>query len=75
MIDYNSFKYQKEGAAKDLVSMLMKDHDWPLLKAIDVLYASETYNKICNPKTGLYFQGPVYLYSFLKNEIEKGKLE
>lgn len=74
MIDLNSFKYQKEGAAKDLVKLLMDDYGWSVSKAIDVLYESETYEKICNPKTGLYFQSSLYLYSFLKNEIEKGKM-
>ena len=73
-MDNNSFKYQKEGAAKDLVSLLMQDYGWSIAKAIDVLYASETYKKICNPKTGLYFQGSLYLYSFLKNEIETGTM-
>lgn len=75
MNDVISFKYQKEGAAKDLIKMLIKEYDWSVTKALEVLYESETYKKICNPKTGLYFQGPVYLFSFLKNEIENGKME
>lgn len=75
MIDPTSFKYQKEGAAKDLVELLMQNYGWPMVKAIDVLYQSETYKKICDPKTGLYFQGPIYLFSFLKNEIETGMMQ
>lgn len=70
-----SFEYQKEGAARDLVELLMKDYNWPMAKAIDVLYTSETYSKICNPDTGFYFQGSLYLYSFLKNEIETGVMK
>ena len=68
----DDFRYQKEGAAKDLLKFLMQDFGWSLTKAIDVLYDSETYAKICNPATGLYYQGSAYLYSFLKNEIETG---
>lgn len=75
MMDYNSFKYQKEGAAKDLVNFLIKDYGWSIPKAIDVLYESETYKKLCNPKTGLYFQSSLYLFSFLKNEIETGRMQ
>ena len=71
----SSFKYQKEGAAKDLVGFLMKDYGWSLTKAIDVLYESETYSKICNPETGLFFQSSLYLYSYLKNEIETGVMQ
>ena len=70
-----SFKYQKEGVAKDLVLLLMKDYNWSISKAVDVLYNSETYKKICNPKTGLYFQSPIYVYYFLKKEIELGKMQ
>lgn len=68
----SSFRYQKEGVARDLVKFLMEDFGWPMKKAIDALYESETYAKICNPATGLYFQSSRYLYSFLKNEIETG---
>lgn len=75
MINNNSFKYQKEGAAKDLVRFLMEDYNLSLLEAMERLYESETYSKICNPKTGLYFQGSIYLYSFLKNEIETGVMQ
>ena len=71
----SSFKYQKEGAAKDLVGFLIKDYGWSLTKALDVLYESETYSKICNPETGLFFQSSLYLYSFLKNEIETGVMQ
>lgn len=70
-----SFEYQKEGAARDLTLMLMKEYGWPLEKAIDVLYDSDTYAKITDPQTGLFFQGSLYLYSFLKNEIETGRME
>lgn len=71
----NSFKYQKEGAARDLVGFMMKDYGWSLQKSLDVLFDSDTYSKICNPKTGLYFQSSLYLYSFLKNEIETGIMQ
>lgn len=69
-----SFNYQKEGAARDLVMLLMKEYQWPMEKAIDTLYGSETYAKICNPQTGLYFQSSLYLYALLKKEISSGSL-
>lgn len=68
----SSFRYQKEGAAKDLVGFMMNDYGWKLSQALEVLFNSETYSKICNPATGLYFQSSRYLYSFLKNEIDTG---
>lgn len=35
---------------------------------------SETYEKLINPKTGLYFQSPLYVYDFLKNEVLTGRM-
>ena len=70
----NSFKYQKEGVARDLAELLVKEYNWTISKALDVLYDSETYSKICNPNTGLFFQGSLYLFSILKEEIENGKI-
>lgn len=68
----NSFRYQKEGIAKDIIGFLMRDYGWSLSKAIEVLYESETYKKISQPETGLYYQGSLYLYTFLQTEIETG---
>ena len=42
--------------------------------AFDVLYNSETFQKLTDEKTGLYFQSPNYIFSFLTNEIESGKI-
>ncbi len=43
-------------------------------RALDELYNSKTFEKINDPKCGLYFQSPVYVFDFLKNEIETGKM-
>ena len=58
----------------DLVQMLMEKYGWDMLTAIDVLYNSSTFSKINDPECGLYFQGPVYVFDFLKNEIETGRI-
>lgn len=34
------------------------------------LYTSDTYAKLQDAKTGLYFQSPRYVYDFLRNEIK-----
>lgn len=64
----------KEGMAADLVEYLMADYNLKLNEALDTLYGSETYSKICNPDTGLYFQGSKYVYTYLQNELQKGAL-
>lgn len=63
-----------EFLATDLAQMLIEHYGWDMLKALDVLYGSETFARVNDPKCGLYYQGAVYVFSFLKNEIETGKL-
>ncbi len=43
--------------------------------ALDTLYNSETYEKLSDPRSGLYFQAPGYVYDFLDKEIEYGKMQ
>ena len=68
------FNYMKEALAADLAELLAKDFDMTITEAIDTMYGSETYSKLCNPNTGLYFQSSQYVYSFLKNELQTARL-
>ena len=43
-------------------------------EAIDVLYTSETFERIQDNSTGLYYQSPGYVYSFLQNELTTAKV-
>ena len=61
-----------ESLGKELIEMLMSDYGWDLQKSMDVLYSSETFAKLEDERSGLYYQGAIYVYSFLKQEIEKG---
>ena len=58
--------------SKDIVGFLMEDYGKSLEDSLDILYNSETFQKLNNPDTGLYFQSSRYVYQFLKNEIETG---
>ena len=52
--------------------MLMRKYGWDIKRALDELYSSETYKRLCEPDCGLYYEGPVYVFSYLQNEIETG---
>lgn len=67
--------YLIECMAKDLVLLLVEDFGMDMKTALHTLYTSDTYAKLQDPKTGLYFQSPRYVYDFLKTEIKTGKLE
>ena len=69
------FNYMKEAISADLAELLAQDYELTIAEALDALYESETYIKLCNPATGLYFQSTQYIYSFLKNEMATGQLK
>ncbi len=68
------FEYQIECTTRDLADKLIGDFSMSVPQALRVVYNSETYEKLINPRTGLYFQSPLYVYDFLKNEVLTGKM-
>ena len=58
--------------SKVIVGFLMEDYGKSLEDSLNILYNSETFQKLNNPDTGLYFQSSRYVYQFLKYEIETG---
>ena len=68
------FEYQIECTTRDLADKLVGDFSMTVPQALRVVYNSETYEKLINPKTGLYFQSPLYVYDFLKNDVLTGKM-
>lgn len=59
---------------RDLAVMLIGEYNISLAEALDILYNSDTYEKLQNPETGLYFQSPVYVFEFLQRELRQGKI-
>lgn len=68
------FEYQIECTTRDLADKLIGDFSMTVPQVLCVVYNSETYEKLINPKTGLYFQSPLYVYDFLKNEVLTGRI-
>lgn len=58
-----------ECLCEDLVPMLMEEYGLTDMEAIKLLYQSNTFAKIEDPQTGLYYQGAVYVFEYLKEEI------
>lgn len=38
-------------------------------EAMDMVYNSNTYTKLLNTKSGLYYQSPLYVYDLFKEEF------
>lgn len=68
------FLFQIECVAKNLMTMLMEKYLWDTPTALDRLCESETFDRLIDPECGLYYESPVYVFSFLKSEIETGSL-
>lgn len=66
------FQFQVECQAIDLVHLLMKEYGWDYRRALDELYMSETFRKLEDARSGLYYQSPYYVFQYLKAEIETG---
>ncbi len=58
-----------ECLCSDILLMIMEEYDCDEQKAMDILYSSSTLQKIEDPDTGLYYQGSVYVFEFLKEEL------
>ncbi len=71
----SDFDYMNECMTRDLAIMLMENEGVTMSKALDTVFESETFNKLQDPETGLYFQSPAYLYDLLQKELKRGKLE
>ncbi len=62
-------QYMNECMMRDLAMMLIKKYNVSLSEALDILYNSETFEKLQDERTGLYFQSPVYVFDFLQKEL------
>ena len=61
-----------ECMTKDLVLLLMERRHIDMETALETLYTSDSFAKLQDSRTGLYFQSPLYVYDFLEKEIETG---
>ena len=60
----------KDDLAVELVECLINEFHYSMQEALDALYTSETFERLQDDETGLYYQSVGYVYSFLRNEIK-----
>ncbi len=61
---------------KDLAILLMEqNHELTMEQSLSAVFNSDTYQKILNEKTTLYYQSPRYVFSFLDNELKSGRMQ
>ena len=64
------FQNMKEDIVKDMIARLMDERNLSMHEAFDAVYTSRLFEKLNDPKTGLFFQSSGYVYSFLTDELD-----
>ena len=65
------YQNMKDEIVKDLISRLMEERGLTMQAAFEKVYNSRLFEKLNDPKTGLYFQSSGYAYSYLQDELDK----
>lgn len=73
-ITEEQFRYMVDGTTSDLVQMLMEKRHIGMTEALDMVYMSQTYEALSNPKTDLYFQSPRYVYQYLEEDLDRANI-
>lgn len=63
-----------EELVKDLVLKLMEEQKMSMSEALDAVYNSDTYEKVLDLETGLFYQSTEYVNSILLRELKEGKI-
>lgn len=59
-----------------LASLLMEEQpQLTMEQAISTVVNSDTYQRLQENESALYYQSPRYVYSFLASELKTGKIE
>lgn len=59
------FKYLKEQLTARMIQILTEEKGYSLEKAFERVYTSPIYEKLSDARTGLFFQSPRYVLSYL----------
>lgn len=65
-------QFQVECLTRDLVIMLVEEFCWDSERAMDELYKSDTFARLEDERSGLYYQSPAYVFDILQHEIRTG---
>lgn len=64
------FQNMKEEIVKDIIARLMDERGLTMQQAFNSVYTSRLFEKLSDPKTGLYFQSSGYVYDYLLDELQ-----
>ena len=71
-LNSRQIEHLQEALTVELTQMLMENWGYSMQEALTVLYNSDTFERLSDPATGLYFQSAGYIYDYLQNELTSG---
>lgn len=67
-------QFMQEELSVEILQILMDEWNYSMVEAMSLYYNSDTFERLSNPNTGLYYQSAGYIYDFLKKELTEGSL-
>lgn len=64
-VTLQEFNRLKEQLTVSLIQILVEEHGYSLEDALDRVYTSPIFDKLSDPNTGLFFQSPRYVLSYI----------
>lgn len=61
----------QEDMTADLLSILIEERNMTMQEAMLLIYNSETFARLQDAESGLYYQSPRYVLDSLENELSK----
>ena len=63
-----------EDLSSEIIRILMEEWQYNMTQAMEVYYNSDTFERLSDQTTGLYYQSAGYVYDFLKKELTTGQV-
>lgn len=73
-LNAEKIKIMQEDLTIEIVRILMEEWHYGMTEAMSVFYNSDTFERLSDPATGLYYQSAGYVYDFLKKELTTGAM-
>lgn len=64
-VTQSEYNYLKEQITARMIQILVEEQGYSIESAVDKVYSSDIYQKLSNPETGLFYQSPRYVMSYL----------
>ena len=71
MTPQKRFEFLKLKLTEELAAILVEERGLSIEDAFAVLYRSQTYARLSDPATKLYYQSAGYVYALLEEELQR----